>query len=180
MKSISHSRSDSFRQLVASIGEMRWEKRPESELHEMCRAIEGHQDRIHDDVASIRTELNSDLEQHDVASFDKHHERVRQLEAQYNSLERMKRKVYATRQRVIVRDGMEKVIGARGRAVLERLVLFLIVAVLGILLYEMYHDYQLDTTITWTLYVIDAAACSVFIGEFLWRRKLAEAVRLRD
>ncbi|UCG88136.1 MAG: ion transporter [Gemmatimonadota bacterium] len=174
MKSISQSRGDSFRQLVASIDEMRWEKRPESELREMCRAIEGHQDRIHEDVAKIRTELNSDLEQHDVASFDKHQERVRRLEAQYNSLERMKRKVYATRQRVIVREGMEEVIGARGRAVLERLVLFLIVAVLGILLYEMYHDYELDTTVMWTLYVIDAAACSVFIGEFLWRRKLAE------
>ena len=174
MSSTTRADRQSFRALIDSITEVRWENLPASKLYELHAAMAVRQDALRDRAAEIRAALDEDLRRNDVAAFEKHHQQVRRLECHYNWLEASKRRIFNIRQRVIVRDGMRSVLGSRGCAIVEHAVLYLILVVLAILLYEMYHDYVLPEKVVWTLFAIDAAICSVFIGEFFLRLSKAE------
>lgn len=174
MDSNAGKNGESVRALIAGINEVRLENLPASKLEEMEQATANKQAALSVQVNGIRAALDDDLSNNDVIAFEKHQQQARRLESHYDWLEATKLRIFNTRQRVIVRDGMRKVLGVRGCTMLEHAMLVLIMVVLGILLYEMYHDYRLPAEVAVLLFKIDASICCVFLCEFLLRCFLAD------
>ncbi len=110
----------------------------------------------------------------DVRGIETYSENIRRIEFRLTQLAEARRKVYDSYQRILVREGMQRILGKRVHTCLDLTVLLLIVVVLFILFYESYRNYALDFESLRYLYLIDLLACTVFIYEFFLRLWVAD------
>jgi voltage-gated potassium channel len=101
------------------------------------------------------------------------------LRGEMESLEDLDRKLFDAIHRRIVRDNMTARLGSRTALIaLETIVMTLIVLVLGLLVYDTTAGPDSDRP-SWlssdAIFIVDAACCMIFMGEFFLRLSCAES-----
>ena len=132
----------------------------ENELKEDCRFTEWKTKQFRKD--------------RDMASFEECINRMQLAERQLAALPAFRRRLRDIQREVLILERMNYLLGKPTAQILRIVVLVLIFLVLGILIYEAFHNYNLDTRVLLMLYIVDLAACSIFIFEFFVRMLVAE------
>ena len=131
--------------------------------------------RISSDVKTAENVLGESLDgKEPLEIIDSHGQDLRGLSRQKRFLEQFRSRVESQRQRVSIDERLQELLGKKLARTLEVVVLLLIAVVLAILIYESYHSYDLPSNTLFFLYVIDVAACAVFMFEFFLRMALAD------
>ena len=100
-----------FKKTIEEIQEVSWENLPENKLADMYEAIRESQRGLCENLKGVQDELNRDIENNDVLAFETHHHEAQRIESHSRQLEQAAERLYNTRQRVIVRFGIKKVLG---------------------------------------------------------------------
>jgi len=128
-----------------------------------------------DEIKKLKVELNKCLISHDGTSAIDLKVKARKIQKNYSDAESDKEKIWKVLQNRILHDNLVKQFGhAKWVSRKESLIMFLIVFVLGLLIYDIMNP-NLPASTKKLMYYLDFSACLLFLTNFFYELKFSES-----
>jgi len=128
-----------------------------------------------DEIKKLKSEIEKCLRAHDGTAAIDLKVKARRIQKSYKDAEADKEKIWKVLQNRILHDNLVKQFGdAKWVSRKESFIMFLIVFVLGLLIYDIMNP-DLPATTKKTMYYMDFFACLLFLSNFFYELKFADS-----
>ncbi|MCB1173397.1 MAG: ion transporter [Leptospiraceae bacterium] len=143
-------------------------------LSNMENDIRAEQTELLQQARKLETRYNDYLQQADASELEAVRKEIQQLVKKHEVLDQERLKIFDARQERLLRDRLAARLGGpRVVRFIDGAVLALIGLVLGLLFYE-FSAASVSSAMRFWFFIIDTAACSLFLLDFFFRLYLAE------
>ncbi|MFC1853205.1 ion transporter [candidate division CSSED10-310 bacterium] len=144
-------------------------------LQQMHQEISAEQEVLRKEATELHGKLKCDLNEGHGSLLSEYKKQIRQVTVQHKNLEEDKNKVFDAWQQRILEDRLITVLGSRMCVkTLEFFIIGLIFFVIILLIYDLSSPGLSDDT-RLTFFILDTAACIIFLIEFFFRHHYADS-----